>query len=88
MITKTIKVTNKGQISIPSSIREMIGIEKGDELLIIEDKGKILIEKVNNINKQITDNFTDMINFSQKTLSEVWDNKEDDIWSEYLTNES
>lgn len=88
MITKTIKVTNKGQISIPSSIREMIGIEKGDELLIIEDKGKILIEKVNNINKQITDNFTDMINFSQKTLSEIWDNKEDDIWSEYLTNES
>ncbi|MFW6285729.1 MAG: AbrB/MazE/SpoVT family DNA-binding domain-containing protein [Nanoarchaeota archaeon] len=86
MITKTIKVTNKGQISIPSSIREIIGIQKGDELIIIENKGRILIEKVNNVNQNIIDNFSDMIELNQKSLLDVWDNEEDDIWNKYLEN--
>ncbi len=88
MIAKTIKVTDKGQISIPSSIREIIGIEKGDELLIIENKGKILIEKVDKISKEIIDDYSDIIKFNEKSLAEVWDNKEDEIWGEYLINGS
>ena len=87
MITKTIKVTDKGQISIPTSIRDIIEIEKGDELLIIENNGKILIEKVDNIAKNIIDDFSDIVKFSEKTLNEVLDNKEDEIWNKYLKNE-
>ena len=69
MEIKTVKVSDKGQIAIPISIREKIGIDKGDELILFEIEGKILIEKVNKISK---------------FFKEVWDNKEDDIWSSYL----
>ena len=34
MAIKTVKVSDKGQIAIPQSIRENMGIEKGDELIL------------------------------------------------------
>jgi len=45
MIIKTVKVSDKGQIAIPLDIRKINGINKGDNLIIIQEKGKILIEK-------------------------------------------
>ncbi|MCA9459225.1 MAG: AbrB/MazE/SpoVT family DNA-binding domain-containing protein [Nanoarchaeota archaeon] len=88
MITKTIKVTNKGQISIPNSIREVVGINKGDELLIIEYNGKILIEKVEIIAEKIKDSFSDFNKIGEESLKEVWDNDSDKIWDSYLKNEN
>lgn len=81
---KTIKVSGKGQISIPQIIREKAGINKGDELIIIQTKGKILLEKSQKISKQIKEDFKDIIVFSEQSLKDVWDNKEDEIWSSYL----
>ena len=84
MEIKTVKVSDKGQIAIPSSIREKIGIDKGDELILCENEGKILIQKLNKISKSIKDGFKDILKYNQDSLKEVWDNKEDDIWATYL----
>ncbi len=83
---KTIKVSDKGQIAIPQIIREKAGINRGDELIIIQTKGKILLEKSQKISNQMKDDFKDIISFSEKSLKDVWDNKEDEIWSTYLKN--
>ena len=83
---KTIKVSDKGQIAIPQIIREKAGIDKGDELIIIQIGGKILLEKSKKISNQIKDDFKDIIDFSEQSLKEVWDNKDDEIWSTYLKN--
>jgi AbrB family looped-hinge helix DNA binding protein len=84
MISKTIKVTDKGQISLPVDIRELIGISKGDELLIIGDNGKILIEKAENIAQKVMDDFSDIKALAQSSLTQVWDNDSDDIYNEYM----
>jgi len=84
MEIKTIKVSEKGQIAIPTSIRDKIGIEKGDELILFEVDGKILLEKSSNVAKEIKDDFKDILKFNENSLKEVWDNKEDDIWASYL----
>ncbi|NQZ84971.1 MAG: AbrB/MazE/SpoVT family DNA-binding domain-containing protein [Nanoarchaeales archaeon] len=84
MLAKTVKVTDKGQISIPTMIRELIGIEKGDELLIVENNGKLLIEKVDKLALKVIDDFSDFPQLTEKSLSEIWDNKEDEIWNQYL----
>ena len=81
---KTIKVSEKGQISIPLKIRESIGIYRGDELVLVQDGEKILIEKSEKISKQIKDDFKDIPYYNEKSLKEIWDNVEDDIWSSYL----
>ena len=42
---KKVKVTDKGQISIPVDIQKKIGIAKGDELLLICKGKRIVLEK-------------------------------------------
>jgi len=84
MEIKTIKVSEKGQIAIPRSIRQRMGLDKGDELILFEADGKILLEKTKKISKIIKDDFEDIVKFNEDSLKEVWDNKEDDIWSKYL----
>ncbi len=84
MEIKTIKVSEKGQIAIPKLIRKKIGLDKGDELLLLEVDGKIMLEKVKVFSNIIRDNFKDIEKFNEDSLKEVWDNKEDDIWSSYL----
>ncbi|HLD16020.1 MAG TPA: AbrB/MazE/SpoVT family DNA-binding domain-containing protein [Candidatus Nanoarchaeia archaeon] len=74
METKIVKVTEKGQISIPISIRESTGIEKGDELLVIRSGKVILLEKIKK------SDFKDLLKHSEKVAEKLWSSKEDDIW--------
>ena len=85
---KTIKVSDKGQIAIPQSIREKLGIQRGDDLVVFEIEGKLLIEKQQKVSEKIKDEFKDILHFSEQSLSSVWDNPEDEIWSSYLENAS
>ncbi len=81
---KTIRVSEKGQIAIPQPMRETLGIERGDELVVIQIDNKILLEKSQNREQKIKDDFKDILKFSEESLKEVWDNKSDDIWNKYL----
>ena len=81
---KIIKVSDKGQISIPKSIRELVKIKEGDELILFEVNGKILIEK----SDKFKENFKDINRLVEKSLESVWNNKEDDIWNSYIKNGS
>ena len=78
MITKTVKVTAKGQIAIPIEIRESAGIETGDELVILQEGSKILLEKPENL---IKDEFKDLLKHSEKTAKKLWSNKKDEVWN-------
>lgn len=81
---KTVKVSDKGQIAIPQSVREMLGINKGDDLIIFQIDGKILLEKAQKAEARMKDNFKDILKFNEQSLKSIWDNKEDEIWSQYL----
>lgn len=81
---KTIKVSEKGQIAIPQLIRETLGINKGDELVIIQIDNKILLEKAQEVEQKMKDDFKDILKFSEKSLKEVWGNKSDEVWNQYL----
>ena len=84
MITKTAKVSQKGQIAIPLDIREKAGIHKGDELIIIQEGKKILLESATNVRKHVKEDFSDLLKLSEKSLMKVWDNKADAAWDKYF----
>ena len=88
MTIKTIRVSDKGQIAIPQSIRETLGITKGDDLTLFQIDRKILLEKTENTEENLKDDFKDILKFSEESLKEVWDNKDDEIWNAYLKNDS
>ena len=78
METKIIKITDKGQISIPIEIRKAIGISTGDELIAIRDGETLCLKKIKK------DDFKDLLKLSEKSLKKIWDNPEDEIWNDYL----
>ncbi len=84
MLVKTIKVSDKGQIAIPLEIREEIGINKGDNLVLVQEGKKILLEPVDKVSKKIKEDFSDLIKLSEKSLMKIWDNKSDEVWDTYL----
>ena len=74
METKIIKVTNKGQISLPVKIREVLNIELGDKLIIAQNNDSIILKKIKK------DYFSDLLKHSEKVAERLWDNKEDEVW--------
>ena len=71
---QTIKVSEKGQISIPKSIRDGIGLKKGDTLNIIRDGSIIILEKIDQ------ESYKDLIKHAEKVAKRIWDNEHDEIW--------
>jgi len=81
---KTIKVSAKGQITLPSDIQREMGLKKGDSIILIKKGSRILIEKIDNVAKKMQDEFKDLQEFSEEPLKRLWSNKEDEIWNQYL----
>ena len=80
MKVKTVKVSDKGQIAIPREVREEAGIKKGDDLILIHEKGKIMLEKVEEISKEVKEDFKDLLAHSEKVAKRLWENPEDEVW--------
>ena len=74
--TQTIKISEKGQIAIPKSIREELGLVKGDTLNIIRDGSIIILEKVDE------ESYKDLIKHAEKVVDGIWDNEYDEIWDD------
>lgn len=83
MALTTVTVSNKGQIAIPVSIREEMGIDEGDTLVLFQIDDKILIEKEKDVEKTMKDDMKDILKLSEESLKEVWNNREDEIWNKY-----
>lgn len=75
MEVKIIKVTNKGQISLPVGIRESLEIKQGDELLITRSNDSLIIKKIKK------NDFSDLLKHSEKVAKKLWNNKEDEVWN-------
>lgn len=75
MEIKVIKVTNKGQISLPISIRESLNINQGDELIVAKNNNSVIIKKIKK------EDFSDLLKHSEKVAEKLWNNKEDEIWN-------
>ncbi len=76
MEAKIIKVTDKGQISLPIQIRESLQISQGDELLITQSSNVIIMKKVKK------DDFRDLLKHAERIAQKLWDNPGDEVWNE------
>jgi len=42
----TAKVSSKGQVTIPKELRDDLEIDKGDQLVFLQDNGNLILRKV------------------------------------------
>ena len=60
------KVTSKGQITIPVSIRRRLGINEGDRLLFIDRPDGVIMVNPNTLRQERFDDFSDLEQTSQE----------------------
>ncbi len=79
---KTVKISDKGQISIPKVIREEMKLKEGETLIMISDGKKIVLQKPDKLVKDLGEGEKTMI-MSEHALKKDWDNKYDERWNKY-----
>ena len=52
-VLETVKVSSRGQIVIPESMREDLEIKEGTKLILVEENGRIIIEKEEQFLKEL-----------------------------------
>jgi AbrB family looped-hinge helix DNA binding protein len=87
---ETIKVSSKGQIVIPESVREKLGIKEGSKLILIEKEKKLVLELEKNFMKDWEElkkiqEDKGWLFLAEKKMNELWNNSKDEkVWSKYL----
>lgn len=74
MEVKIVKVTDRGQISLPVGMRESMQIGEGDHLIMTQSSDSIIMKKIKR------EDFSDLLRHSEKVAKKLWDNKEDEVW--------
>ncbi len=81
---KTVKISDKGQISIPKDIRKELNLKEGETLVMITDGKKIVLEKKDRIINRIKyDEGGYTMLASEDVLKKDWDNDYDERWNKY-----
>ena len=80
---RTIKVSEKGQVSIPTDIRKKMKIKKGDDLVMMVKDSKIVLEKSEDVGLLLDGEFRDVKAIIEKGLKKLWLNRHDDAWNKY-----
>ncbi len=81
---KKVRVSDKGQISLPREIQREVGIKKGDELLLIRKGQRIVLERPRKIIELFEDEFADLQDISEASLRRIWLTRKENIWNRYL----
>lgn len=81
---KTVKITDKGQISIPKDVRREMKLVEGETLVMIVERDKIILEKASSIKRKLKlkEGLKTMI-MSEESLKRDWDNAYDERWNAY-----
>jgi len=81
-----VKVSSKGQIVIPETARNTIGIRKGSRLVMVQKGGTITLEREEQFMKAVEKaEKLGWLAIAEKALAKDWSNKKDDeTWSRYL----
>lgn len=80
MLIKIATISDKGQISIPVSIRNQLNLKRGASLLLVVDKKRIILQKAEDIIKTKEDKeYYEMLDKSLKS----WNNNDDKRWDKY-----
>jgi AbrB family looped-hinge helix DNA binding protein len=81
MEVKTVKISDKGQISIPKDVREEMKLKEGETLIMISERDKITLKRAADFVSRKEGANTMLA--SESVLKKDWDNKYDERWNKY-----
>lgn len=92
-VLETVKVSSRGQIVIPENVREDLNIEEGTKLILVEENGKIILEKEETFLKELKESKKHMSDdeffrrLSEESLARAFDNPKDREAAKWYTEQ-
>ena len=85
MELKTIRLSEKGQISIPKHIRDGMKLKKGDKLVLVAKGERLIVQKADAFIARfnLDEESLGTMMLSEAALRKDWDNKYDERWNKY-----
>jgi bifunctional DNA-binding transcriptional regulator/antitoxin component of YhaV-PrlF toxin-antitoxin module len=77
-----VRMSSRGQILIPKEVRRKHQLDKDTDLLLQDAGGILILRKKKHVDKALRSEFYPLLKASEKSLGELWDNPEDDVWNE------
>ena len=75
-----VTVSSKGQIVLPERFREEMKLKKGSHMIVVKESNILILKK----EESAKDDFKDLTRLAEKSLKDLWDREEEDIWGKYL----
>lgn len=82
MLVKTVKVTAKGQMSLPAEALRSLNARKGTEFLLVQEGDRILLTKASAVGKRLVDDLGGWEALGASAFRDVWDNDADAVWDD------
>ena len=83
MIVKTVKVSAKGQLTLPADTMRAMNVRKGTEFVLVQDGDRLILTKANTVGKRIVDETRGFEALGVGAFQDVWDNPADDeAWND------
>ena len=82
MLVRTVKVTSKGQMSLPVDVLRSMNARKGTELVLVQEGDRILLTKASAVGKRVVDDLGGWEALGASAFQDVWDNDADAVWDD------
>lgn len=82
MLVKSVKLTDKGQITLPAEALRAMNARKGTEFLVIQEGDRMVLVKASAVGRKLLDEFGGWEALAAPAFSDLWDNEADEAWNE------
>ena len=82
VVVKTVKVSAKGQITLPAETLRALKVRKGAEFLLIQRGDHILLLRAEDVGQRLVEELGGWETLAEPAFAELWDNDADEVWDE------
>jgi AbrB family looped-hinge helix DNA binding protein len=82
VLVRTVKVTDKGQITLPADALRAMRVRKGTEFLLVQEGSRIVLTKASDVGKAVMDELEGFEALGLSSFERVWDNADDEVWND------
>lgn len=82
MLVRSVRVTDKGQVSLPVDALRSMNVRKGTDLILIQEGDRIVLVKASGVGKLVLDDLGGWEALAGPAFEDLWSNPDDEVWDE------
>lgn len=80
MLVKTVRLTDKGQLTVPAEALRALNARKGTQFLLIQEGDRIVLVKASAVGKAVINDLGGWEGLAAPAFGDVWGSEADDVW--------